>query len=226
MTLRLLPNDGPIFSTVAKLVEALTRSIPEGSENAVRKRSPAPRARPAPRDQVRERSDDRTGARLRLRLHKELPLRNAAAASAAPDPCLSPPFRLPVAQLPSTRPPRVAVLGCFVTLPRRSRRPRLQASVALPARGVGGASLVGRVRKRAASRSQKILHEVRTCATVERYRKSTLGLMTGRRSQRGKCSASRSGGDTNFLQFGQTPWGLPDASLVPGPVRCFSMTQQ
>ena len=38
MTLRLLPNDGPIFSTVAKLVEAFTRSIPEGSENAVRKK--------------------------------------------------------------------------------------------------------------------------------------------------------------------------------------------
>jgi hypothetical protein len=34
----LASDDGPIFSTVAKLVEALTRSIPERSENAVRKK--------------------------------------------------------------------------------------------------------------------------------------------------------------------------------------------
>ena len=31
-------DDGPIFSTVAKLVEALERSIPEGSQNAERKK--------------------------------------------------------------------------------------------------------------------------------------------------------------------------------------------
>ena len=33
----LASDDGPIFSTVAKLVEALKRSIPEGTENAARK---------------------------------------------------------------------------------------------------------------------------------------------------------------------------------------------
>ena len=31
-------DDGPIFSTVAKLVEALSRSILEGTENAERKK--------------------------------------------------------------------------------------------------------------------------------------------------------------------------------------------
>jgi hypothetical protein len=30
-------DDGPIFSTVAKLVEALKRSIPEGTQNAERR---------------------------------------------------------------------------------------------------------------------------------------------------------------------------------------------
>jgi hypothetical protein len=34
-------NGGPIFLTVANLVEALKRSIPEGTENAERKKSPA-----------------------------------------------------------------------------------------------------------------------------------------------------------------------------------------
>jgi hypothetical protein len=34
----LASDDGPIFSTVAKLVEALKRSIPEGPENAERKK--------------------------------------------------------------------------------------------------------------------------------------------------------------------------------------------
>ena len=34
----LASDDGPIFSTVAKLVEALKRSIPEGTQNAERKR--------------------------------------------------------------------------------------------------------------------------------------------------------------------------------------------
>jgi hypothetical protein len=33
----LASDDGPIFSTVAKLVEALMRSIPEGMQNAERK---------------------------------------------------------------------------------------------------------------------------------------------------------------------------------------------
>lgn len=33
----LASDGGPIFSTVAKLVEALKRSIPEGTENAERK---------------------------------------------------------------------------------------------------------------------------------------------------------------------------------------------
>jgi hypothetical protein len=49
----LASNDGRIFSTVAKLVEALKRSIPEGSENAERKKgSAAPREGAAARDQV------------------------------------------------------------------------------------------------------------------------------------------------------------------------------
>jgi hypothetical protein len=34
----LASDDGPIFSTDAKLVEALKRSIPEGTENAERKK--------------------------------------------------------------------------------------------------------------------------------------------------------------------------------------------
>jgi hypothetical protein len=33
----LASDDGPIFSTVAKLVEALKHAIPEGTENAERK---------------------------------------------------------------------------------------------------------------------------------------------------------------------------------------------
>jgi len=34
----LVSDDGPIFSTVAELVEALERSIPEGTQNAERKK--------------------------------------------------------------------------------------------------------------------------------------------------------------------------------------------
>ena len=34
----LASDDGPIFTTVAKLVEALERSIPEGTQNAERKK--------------------------------------------------------------------------------------------------------------------------------------------------------------------------------------------
>ena len=34
----LASDGGPIFSTVAKLVEALKRSIPEGTQNAERKK--------------------------------------------------------------------------------------------------------------------------------------------------------------------------------------------
>ena len=34
----LASDDGPIFSTVAKLVEALKRSIPEGTQNAEQKK--------------------------------------------------------------------------------------------------------------------------------------------------------------------------------------------
>ena len=36
----LVSDDGPIFSTVAKLVEALKRSIPEGTDNAELKKEP------------------------------------------------------------------------------------------------------------------------------------------------------------------------------------------
>ena len=39
----LASDDGPIFRTVAKLVEALKRSIPEGTQTRGAKRSPAPR---------------------------------------------------------------------------------------------------------------------------------------------------------------------------------------
>jgi hypothetical protein len=49
---------------------------------------------------------------------------------------------------------------------------------------------------------------------VVRYRKSTLGLRTARRSHAGKRLASRSGGETNFLHFGQTTVGCPRLSLV------------
>jgi hypothetical protein len=38
-------DDGPIFSTVAKLVEALKRSIPEGTRNAQLKTEPLRLAR-------------------------------------------------------------------------------------------------------------------------------------------------------------------------------------
>jgi hypothetical protein len=41
----LASDDGPLFSTVAKLVQALKRSIPEGTQNAeLKKGSLAPRA--------------------------------------------------------------------------------------------------------------------------------------------------------------------------------------
>jgi hypothetical protein len=40
----LASDDGPIFLTVAKLVEALTRSIPEGRKTRSEKRSPEARA--------------------------------------------------------------------------------------------------------------------------------------------------------------------------------------
>ena len=36
-------DDGPIFSTVAELVEALKRSIPEGAQNGTKGISPTPR---------------------------------------------------------------------------------------------------------------------------------------------------------------------------------------
>jgi hypothetical protein len=50
----LASDDGPIFSTVAKLVEAFKRSFPEGSENAERKKEALRLASElAPRDQVR-----------------------------------------------------------------------------------------------------------------------------------------------------------------------------
>jgi hypothetical protein len=59
------------------------------------------------------------------------------------------------------------------------------------------------------------------------YRKSTLGLRSARRSQRGRCSASNSGGGTSFLHLGQTTVGCPmRASLVVAPVRCLSMNRQ
>ena len=41
----LASDDGAIFSTVVKLVEALERSIPEGSQNAERKKEALRRGR-------------------------------------------------------------------------------------------------------------------------------------------------------------------------------------
>ena len=41
----LASDDGAIFSTIAKLVEALKRSIPEGTQNAERKQEALPLAR-------------------------------------------------------------------------------------------------------------------------------------------------------------------------------------
>jgi len=45
-------DDGPIFSTVAKLVEALKRSIPEGTLNAELKNEALRLGRTAPRDEI------------------------------------------------------------------------------------------------------------------------------------------------------------------------------
>ena len=42
----LVSDDGPIFSTVAKLVEALKRSGPEGTQNAERKKEALRLGRP------------------------------------------------------------------------------------------------------------------------------------------------------------------------------------
>jgi hypothetical protein len=41
----LVSDDGPIFSTVAKLVDALKRSIPEGTQNAELKQEALPLGR-------------------------------------------------------------------------------------------------------------------------------------------------------------------------------------
>ncbi len=41
----LASDDGPIFSTVAKLVDALKRSIPEGTQNAELKQEALPLGR-------------------------------------------------------------------------------------------------------------------------------------------------------------------------------------
>jgi hypothetical protein len=60
-------------------------------------------------------------------------------------------------------------------------------------------------------------------AKARLHRKSTLGLRMARRSQRGKCFASRSGGETNFLHLGQTTVGCPMSLSFLALVRCFSM---
>jgi hypothetical protein len=83
----------------------------------------------------------RTGVRLRLRLRKERPLRDVAAASAAPDPCLTPPFpatRSPA--YPAPRPPRLATLGLLRGLGCGSLASRPASSRGPPQRcgGVGG----------------------------------------------------------------------------------------
>jgi hypothetical protein len=49
----LADDDGPIFSTVAKLVDALAARRPSFARSRAEGRSLAPRARSAPRDQVR-----------------------------------------------------------------------------------------------------------------------------------------------------------------------------
>ncbi len=71
----------------------------------------------------------------------------------------------------------------------------------------------------------KNLRKSPSCTTVERYRKSTVGLPTARRSQRGKCSASRSGGDTGFLHLGQATVGRPTRLLALTMVRSFFTTR-
>jgi hypothetical protein len=92
--------------------------------------------------------------------------------------------------------------------------------------GLGVRSPVGSPPKRLAGHAQIGTQKVRSCAKVVRYRNSTLGLVTVRRSQRGKCSASRSGGETNFLHFGQTTVACPMRLSFPALARCFFMTQQ
>jgi len=72
---------------------------------------------------------------LRLRLR---PSRDVAAASAAPDPCLAPLFRLPghsVNQLPRSR---LAALGGFVTLTADTSTAAASVVRSLRGWGVGG----------------------------------------------------------------------------------------
>ena len=49
----LASDDGPIFSTVGKLVDALTRSIPEGTQNAELKKEALELGSELLRDEVR-----------------------------------------------------------------------------------------------------------------------------------------------------------------------------
>jgi hypothetical protein len=84
--------------------------------------------------------------------------------------------------------------------------------------GRGVECLVGCSRKRAAGRAQIGTQKVGSCTTVERYRKSTLGLRIARRSQRAKCSACRYGGDTSFLHFGQATVGCPTCLARPSKI--------
>ncbi len=72
----------------------------------------------------------------------------------------------------------------------------------------------------------KIFFErVRSCTTLVRYRKSTLGLGYTRSSQRAKCSASRSGGETNFLHLGQTTASCLKRLSFLTPARCFFISR-
>ena len=84
-----------------------------------------------------------------------------------PGPLLGAPFRLPVTQRPSTRPPRLAALGCFGPdrghLDGRSARSFGRCSV----RGWGGRSLVRLKRKRAATHSRSFRQKVRKNWTTE-----------------------------------------------------------
>jgi hypothetical protein len=65
LTPALASDDGPIFSTVAKLVEALKRSIPEGTQHAERKKEALRLGRELLRGRSTRRSERGPGPRPR-----------------------------------------------------------------------------------------------------------------------------------------------------------------
>jgi hypothetical protein len=110
------------------------------------------------------------------------PLRDVAAASATPGPCMAPTFRLSVTQLPSAR----------LTPRRRTRllrgpgrgglgRPvQPRASVAEAGAGGRGSNVWLDLRRSGRLPTHEILvQKVRSCATVERYREMRAGGQLG-----------------------------------------------